>query len=113
MAAAVIVDPERIGEITQGSAALLRRFRRLLEQTLEESLPALEADDPETRRRAAHRLKGACANLGAVALQSAFEALEQAGPEGAPETLGLLAPLRASTLARLDELAEAMERPGI
>lgn len=105
----LLVDERRIVEITRGDPALLRRFSGLLVETLESSTPDLASPDPTVRNRAAHRLKGACANLGAVRLHGHFERLEH-DPVGAdPEALDQIAADRAATLVALEELAGDLE----
>jgi len=108
-----LVDEPRIVEITRGDPALLKRFTGLLVETLDSSTPDLASPDPTVRNRAAHRLKGACANLGAVRLRSHFERLEADPAAGRPETLARIEADRSATLDALAELARDLETRGI
>ncbi len=107
------IDVDRLHEITRGSPVLLRRFTGLLVETLDSSSPNLEAEDPGVRRRAAHRMKGACANIGATALAERLETIERLPDTFDDTERQALAGLRDRTLAALEDLAESLEGPGI
>lgn len=66
---------------------LLQRFRRSYGNFIEEFRALDSAGDPTARRRAAHTLRGAAANIGALALARAATELEQACQEPASEEL--------------------------
>jgi HPt (histidine-containing phosphotransfer) domain-containing protein len=108
----LLVDERRIVEITRGDPALLRRFSGLLVATLESSTPDLASSDPTVRKHAAHRLKGACANLGAVRLHGHFERLERDPAVADLEAVDQIAADRAATLVALEELAGDLETRG-
>jgi len=108
-----LIDPERIDEITQGRAELLRRFTALLQETLDDSTPDLGHPDLAVRSLAAHRLKGASANMGAVGLWRLFQRLEENPAAFDDATQEVLSDVRARTVAALLAQASALEAPEI
>lgn len=69
-----------------GAPSLLERVVRLFEQESKEMLPrlreALERNDPEELRQAAHRFKSVCGNVGAETLTDRCSELEARGRDG-------------------------------
>ncbi len=106
------IDLERMAEVTQGNKALIRRLGILLQQSLDECMPGVLTGDAETRRKAAHRLKGGCATIGAARLHALFQAIEDR-----PQTLDVKTMTRVhqacqETLKRLSEIGDSTEVPG-
>ncbi|HQH77339.1 MAG TPA: response regulator, partial [Synergistaceae bacterium] len=77
-------DPELVGELYRHFLATHREDMALMEKTLAEG-------DREALRRAAHRIKGAAASVGARPLAKASEDLERHGLEGREEEILALA----------------------
>ena len=84
------LDPERVIRACGRQAALVRKivdtFLDKAPEQLQEVREALEGGEPETIRRAAHKLKGAAANLGAAPLAQLASDLEAAARAGRIET---------------------------
>jgi PAS domain S-box-containing protein len=66
---------------------LLQRFRASYQDFIDQFRALAPATDPTARRRAAHTLRGAAANIGALALARAATELEEACQEPASEEL--------------------------
>jgi HPt (histidine-containing phosphotransfer) domain-containing protein len=106
------VEPEDDAVDALIDAARMRTFRndypdivdQLLELFLQSTPPLLEelraADDPEVRRRAAHKLKGSCQNIGATFMATLCRSLETAEGD-VSETLDDLEEAFSSTEAAL------------
>lgn len=77
---------DSILEMADGDVEFLRRlfgtFTGSLADELAPLLAAVAGDDGEVIRRAAHRLRGSCAVIGARTLADALAAVELAGREG-------------------------------
>ncbi|MCB9669680.1 MAG: Hpt domain-containing protein [Alphaproteobacteria bacterium] len=76
---------------------------------------AAQGQDARGVHEAAHRMKGASANLGAIALQQRLLVLEQATrdgglPDGLDDEVTEVADLFSRTLVELDRLARAQSR---
>ena len=101
-------DPELVGELYRHFLATHREDMALMEKTLAEG-------DREALRRAAHRIKGAAASVGARPLAKASEDLERHGLEGREkEILALAERVRQSSqeVQRFLELPEASPGDG-
>jgi two-component system sensor histidine kinase/response regulator len=79
---------------------LLELFLQSTPPLLDELRTAVEGDDQDERRRAAHKLKGSCQNIGATFMATLCRALETAEDDGAA-TLVELEGAFASTEAAL------------
>ncbi len=81
-----ILDLTYLAEAADGDAEFIENV--LLEyledatKHVEELRAALDAGDPESIRRAAHSVKGASANVGAIRVEQVAEELERKGREG-------------------------------
>lgn len=71
-------------------AEILDVYEEDAAQVLERLEAAVAADDPEAIRRAAHRLKGASANVGARGLAARLAIVEQTSDRGATPALRAL-----------------------
>ena len=111
-----ILDPEAINNLRsldpEGGDTFLREVAGIFIEDTPKRLAELEqslaAGDAPTFIRAAHSIKGASANLGAVALRAVAEQLEhRAKKEGLADVGALVAGLKAEfdrAHAALDEL---------
>jgi CheY-like chemotaxis protein/HPt (histidine-containing phosphotransfer) domain-containing protein/anti-sigma regulatory factor (Ser/Thr protein kinase) len=80
------VDPAALHVLTRGEPAAVRRvlqhFHRVNQRDVEALLAALDRVDFPAIARAAHRIKGACALIGAHALAAVCNLIEHAGRSG-------------------------------
>jgi|GEM_PF-321503 len=92
---------------------LLRRFAQSNQQFAEEFAMALQSTDPQAASRCAHSLRGAAGNIGASAVQSAANTLEQACNAQMPfeEALALVLQELAIVLLSLTQLPAARSQP--
>jgi len=109
-AAEPLVDRERVEMLRAEFPGIpTQLFDVFVEHTppvVAELRAGLDAADAERVRRAAHRLKGACQNLGAVRLAALARALEKEGPERGGELEAVVAATtEALRIALLDEVA--------
>jgi hypothetical protein len=92
---------------------LLDLFRSDAEPRIAEMRAAIETGDAGALRHAAHGLKGAASNLGAVSLASACLALERMGKagvmDGAAELMRGIGPEYQRTCAALEQEIEAIK----
>ncbi|MCA9643156.1 MAG: Hpt domain-containing protein [Polyangiaceae bacterium] len=80
---------------------LVRLFLDDLPGRVSELEQAIGSRDPERVRRAAHPIKGACAQLGAEPARQALSAIEEAGKRREIEQAEALAPAGYAELQRL------------
>ncbi len=66
---------------------IITKFLAAVESQIHGLDEALEKGDRETLRREAHKIRGGAANLTALALAAAAEALEEIAPSGTPESI--------------------------
>jgi HPt (histidine-containing phosphotransfer) domain-containing protein len=80
------VDPAALHVLTRGEPAAVRRvlqhFHRVNQRDVDTLLAALDRVDFPAIARAAHRIKGACALIGAHALAAVCNLIEHAGHSG-------------------------------
>jgi PAS domain S-box-containing protein len=100
-----LINFDRLAEITDGDTELecelIALYREDARDRLEELNQALDRDDVEALRSAAHTLKGSSGNMGAVAVAALAFTLEEAGAQAdlsaAPQTLDHLRAIYAET----------------
>jgi len=104
------IDQAKLETITGGdaqfTAELLETFFASASQSVEEIERRFASDDRLQLARAVHRLKGAAANIHAVAVAQAALRLEQ---QCASATSATLTPMIAELKARIVQLAEYLQ----
>ena len=111
IAPAVVLDEllEQVMGDREQLALLVELFLEDLPRRVSELERAIRSGDPEQVRRAAHPMKGACAQLGAEPARQAMCAIEQAGKQRDVAQAEELADTRYAELKRLaDTLREAL-----
>ncbi len=92
---------------------LLQLFLEDLPSRVRELEQAVRSGDAERVRRAAHPIKGACAQLGAQPAREALSAIEEAGKRREPAAAEALAPAGYAELERLaNALRAALRKEG-
>jgi HPt (histidine-containing phosphotransfer) domain-containing protein len=114
------LDPEAIARLRRLggdslAASLAALFLDLAPRRLAAARAALDADDADAVRRAAHSLKSSAGNVGAFVLLEAAGQLETAAEEGAGKTmlsslLDAVSAAYAIASTELESLAGARER---
>lgn len=97
-------DPELMGELYRHFLATHREDMALMEKTL-------AGGDRDALRRAAHRIKGAAASVGARPLAKASEDLERRGLEGRKEEILALAERVRRSSQEVRRFLESSEAP--
>jgi histidine phosphotransfer protein HptB len=107
-----VLDREQLRDITMDDAELMRELlAALLEDTsnqfgLIES--AIKEKDSNRCKRLAHYSKGACANVGAVAVAARFRDMERHAAEGEFDKCSLSLAMLGEELIRLRDEAQAL-----
>ncbi|MEZ4369491.1 MAG: Hpt domain-containing protein [Polyangiaceae bacterium] len=86
---------------------LVQIFLDDLPGRVDELRQAIGSGDPERVRRAAHPIKGACAQLGAEPARKALSAIEEAGKRREVSQAEALAPVGYAELQRLASTLQA------
>jgi PAS domain S-box-containing protein len=98
-----VFDPSQLVRACAGNLGIVRQALERYLDNAQDTLPLLEGSDAETRKRAAHTLKGSSLTVGAVSVAEAASDLERG--TGSTDALRVLLAETASLIERY--LAEA------